>query len=138
MVMRTRIGVVFVVALVAAVAGALIVRQEQALGQAEKAPQLDKKSPIFRPDTPRPAFPVLQPQRWEYRVLSLNDKDDAANEDLARLTSDGWDYAGVIQSALPPARATAQLVQNFRGTPTRVLFKRLMKKPVDRAEQPKP
>jgi hypothetical protein len=137
--MRTRIGVVFAVALVAAVAGFFIVRQGQALGQAEKATQLDKpKSSIFRPDAPRPTFLGAQPQRWEYRVLSLKDKDDAANEDLTRMASDGWDYAGVVQSALPPARATAQVVQNFSGTPTRVLFKRLMKKPVDRAEQSKP
>ena len=110
----------------------------QVLGQAEKAPQLDKPKSIFRPDAPRPAFPLPQPQRWEYRVLSLKDKDDAANEDLTRMASDGWDYAGVVQSALPPAPATAQFVQTFSGTPTRILFKRLMKKPVDRAEQSKP
>ena len=138
--MRTRIGVVFAVALLAAVGGAFVVRQGQALGQAEKAPQLDKpKSSIFRPDTPRPTFLGAQPQRWEYRVLSLKDKDEAANEDLTRMTSDGWDYAGVIQSALPPTHATGPMpAQTFPGTPTRVLFKRLVKKPVDRAEQSKP
>ena len=60
--MRTRIGVVFAVALVAAVGGFFIVRQGQVLGQAEKAPQLDKPKSIFRPDAPRPAFPL--PQHW--------------------------------------------------------------------------
>jgi hypothetical protein len=52
--------------------------------------------------------------RWEYRLFSIADADEAANKAIAKLVDDGWEYVTVVQ----PAHAPLGVYQ------ARILFKR--------------
>jgi type II secretory pathway pseudopilin PulG len=53
--------------------------------------------------------------RWEYRVVSIQDNDDAVNQVLNKLTEDRWEYVGVVQPASGPKGVYA----------ARMLFRRI-------------
>src|SRR5207245_3916392 len=135
---RISTSAVLAIAVVAAVAGALVVRQGAVLGQtqqrdAEQAQLLQDRirqleAQRVDEDKKPDGTPKLQtkPQRWEYRVLTLAEPDDIANREMAKLTDDGWDYVGIVQQATPQhGAATGSTFSALPGTPTRVLFKRI-------------
>jgi hypothetical protein len=89
----------------------------------------DKPKPAdFKRDVPRPTFQGARPQGWEYQVLSLTDSDEAMNQNMRKLTDDGWEYLTVTPSAAS---------QNHVIYP-RVLFRRLTKTTTGRGDQYKP
>ncbi|HLJ96450.1 MAG TPA: hypothetical protein VKU02_24975 [Gemmataceae bacterium] len=65
---------------------------------------------------------------WEYKVFTLADGDDEANNALARTTEEGWEYVGiVVPAAARTAIATGSKVTNYPAIPPRLLFKRVKK-----------
>ncbi|OWK43876.1 hypothetical protein FRUB_03475 [Fimbriiglobus ruber] len=42
-----------------------------------------------------------QEQRWEYKVITLPAQSDQATEQLNKLAAVGWEYVGLINTAIP-------------------------------------
>jgi hypothetical protein len=175
--MNSKVSAVIGIAVVAALAGALVVRQRTAHGQPPRddlevqrrrenildaiqklkadgiAPEEqmkllrelhdiegaeyfltqkaqhreDRKPADLKPNAPNQRQGEMT-SRWEYKVLTLSEKDEAANRDMDRLTHDGWEYVGVVQPARPRGTVTtANTSQLTEGTPARLLFKRPMR-----------
>jgi hypothetical protein len=58
--------------------------------------------------------------RWQYKVECFSENTASATEQLNKLTDDGWEYVGLINTAA--ARPNGPL-----GQPTLVAFKRIKK-----------
>jgi hypothetical protein len=107
--MNNKVGAVILIAIVAGVAGAFVVRQNGARAQAQQAlaEQAQFQALAHVRDAKRD-----NPPRWEYRVLTSSGGDRVVIQEISELTDDGWEFVAVIQPALPT------------GTPARILFKR--------------
>jgi hypothetical protein len=129
--MNNKVGTVIVIATVAAVAGAFVVRQNVARARvqalAEQAQDQDEQErlalrfKLLRDENAqlKESVSKLQaelrdkkhdhPSRWEYRFLSGTEK--TINQEISKLGDDGWEFVAVIQPALPqPGGAVARLL----------------------------
>jgi hypothetical protein len=85
--------------------------------RARRADDEPKSANEFKLDVPRPKLQAAKLPRYEYKVLTLPDRDEEANAWLAKNSDEGWDYVAVVQS-----QNGAQVHQGAR-----LLFKRVKK-----------